>query len=1688
MASFNPVSPVTDGVAIPDIMNDPAFATNGPAAAKNPEDPDTCRICRGEGTKDEALFYPCKCSGSIKYVHQECLMEWLSHSQKKHCELCKTPFRFTKLYHPHMPKSLPTTVFLRRAVVHLAKHMLTWCRGLLVGTVWLFGLPWLMRFIWRSLFWLGDGGWARDIRLLEKEALAATALNASAIPAAPGRRLVLEDANSTLAKAATGLLAPISQTLNMTAGEPIAISLAKKILYGLDVATKITLNGSISIPNTENSTLQTIFNHKESSLLSDVSLFNSVKEWSPTWHRAILDILEGQVITLSVVVAFILIFLIREWVVQQQPLVQVAHHQVNHAAAQAGGHAEGVNQEQATDQETGLAQDDGTDVDMDPERLANLRTAREIVALLPDDLQAAVKGGRPSDVVDTLNRMPPEKADRCKASIKLMAEQKLEVIAQYPDELQSAINGGRPSDIMEYLNRLSREEFDILKPKIERVNEQIVAPSRHLRRPLASEHDQPEGSSLSLRPSMPVRARSSLATNIKRDMEEEATLNDGTNSDIEYETTLSDDAGSDIGEASTAEQKGTDSTGSWEDVANSERTAEATSFRRWKGKERARDDHEASSGATSSLAVDSVTELDDDMSADSGVTVVDNPFHPDYRGDAFDRSNETRLALANQEPATHQQPEAAQPQSFSDRIADWFWGDVAPIQPVANEIGDNVEHVVQDLADEAPFVPFAHAQPFNAPEPEPDGNQPVQDPEVAAAAAQAGIDVNNQDDVDDAEDLEGIMELIGMQGPITGLIQNLLFSAVLITGTVVGAVWLPYLWGKVVLLIMGSPVSLLLKYPLRIASAVADFIVDICLLITSSCIYCFSWACSFLWQGITHGSWTTSLGSAGYPFNAVGIPAQASADNAAKRLVHTAIYGFLAADADTLYFSQSSHAALRAIQNKTSEYLYLLGNMTAATYHGTADVTPKSVTYFLLSKLPQSVASASSALIDCTKAAVAPLIYNQSLTVSVNTTASGPLDPDLVYWSASDRAVAVLAGYAFFAFISALYLRRGTPLTSSVQGRKIETTISEILQQAGGVIKVIIIISIEMIAFPLFCGFLLDFALLPLFESATFGSRVTFTLGSPWTSGFVHWFIGTCYMFHFALFVSMCRKIMRSGVLYFIRDPDDPSFHPVRDVLERSIATQLRKIAFSAIVYGALIVLCLGGVVWSLWWAFDQVLPIHWASNESPLEFPLDILFYNLLTPLIVRYTRPTDGLHAMYKWWFRRCAHYLRLSDFLFGDKRKDEEGHHVRQTWAQWLAGIKGNVEEPIVGADDSEDKTDVYFLFDGKYVKAPASDQVRIPKGQPVFLDIQESEHPHYQKKPSGTESSSDDSSSSNNTNAIQNGTIVHPVSSSMPEKYTSVYIPPFFRLRIALFICTIWLFAAATGVAVTILPLIFGRFLIASLSFPTSRTNDIYAFSLGIYILGGLLYTACHYAEVTAFLRSHISPAANTTTAQVLTQAKNYSLQALRILYVYGLLTLVLPLLFAAVLEAYVLIPVHTYLGPRERHVVHLIQDWTLGILYAKIASRIVTWNHESRIARAAAAIVAAPRNGFLNPNARIATRCFVLPIGLFFAFVLATPFLGGAVAVRTFYRSEEDEVKRRVVRYAYPLALAVGIDAWVLWSGMRVLGRWRARIRDEVYLVGERLHNFGESKRGTSKADVKVGKMSVDGSGTRPQVL
>ncbi|KAF2104634.1 hypothetical protein NA57DRAFT_51451 [Rhizodiscina lignyota] len=1648
---------------------------------KPSEDVDTCRICRGESTPTEALFYPCKCSGSIKYVHQDCLMEWLSHSQKKYCELCKTPFRFTKLYHPNMPRKLPTTVFMRKAFMHTLGRLGALTRATLVGTVWLILLPFAMRMVWRTMFWFADGGWARDRHIHQLASrLEETGISLANGSLAADQASTALSANPSMALPFSSILQPVSQTLNMSAAEPVLFSLVKK-LFRLSIQP-----GPFKPTDNRTSAAAELISRRYDSLLSDVHIFQTLTS-SPAFNRVVVDVLEGLLITLSVVVAFILVFLIREWVVQQQPIINLQVGNINNApdAQEDAPHdAEDANEGQAENVEhpvdTGLevvAEEHATgDAALDVQAESNIfserrQSAEETIAQLPGSVRNAVRQGRVSEVLDIIAKLPPDEAARVKQLLTLWSRSQKEHIRNLERELRSA-----RERLAESANQVANDtsqsapgriipawERSSVATEIQRNLEEEENASSQLQAPSLT-HVQDE-ENVTGDGSADVGTRESVPDSWEEDMtpqegpvqssskgKEKATASlEGGESPIDDRQSLSRDSETFGEPTERVEANGVPlEAGNWS-------VPSLASLREndpeWRGREWRKD-------TPSTSETDLEPELDPEGGIAADETQVDTP-------PAVQETNEMR-------DTPHRDVSATEAHNLVDRFVQYFYGDLTTAAATADNIDTDDEHVVQDIEDEAPFVPFEDAQPaLQQADQDLPPAQPLnqgQDPEVAAAAAQAGIDINEQDAIDDAEDLEGILELIGMQGPLTGLFQNALFSAVLISLTVATAVWFPYTWGKMILLFLGSPLAMWFEIPMTFISTVEGFIADVVLFFIGGVLYYSGAGLSFLYKLVMGMETSVSL-------EVIIEPARNIMDPAWQRLGNMTLGAQWPADADYLHASIASHAALKNIEAQLFGKLALFGNSTANIYNSGISGSPLSAARLAISFLLNDLANDIMAVVSYLSSikinlsfwshAAGPVVNNSTLTNAVDV---APLDPSLAFWSATDRTLAIMIGYLSFALVGCIYLSWSPPLFSEGKIRQAEQAIIDVLTQAGGVCKVILIISIEMIAFPLFCGFLLDLALLPLFENASVASRVIFAIGSPWKSGFVHWFVGTCYMFHFALFVSMCRKIMRTGVLYFIRDPDDPTFHPVRDVLERSVATQLRKIAFSAIVYGALIMLCLGGVVWSLWAAFGSVLPLHWSSSRSSIEFPLDILFYNFFTPIVVKSAKPSDGLHAMYKWWFRRCARFLRLSDFLFGERRHDEEGRHVRKSWRSWLLRFKADAKSPVNGKPSqwvNNIHPEVHFIKDGRYVRAPASDQVRIPKGEPVFVEVNEN-NTRKDKKPDNEG--------------------IHAADSTQTKM---VYIPPWFGARISAFVVTIWFFAAVTGCGITVVPLLVGRSMVKRFSSLRStgfddkeRVNDIYAFSLGIYTLGGLLYLALHLRPVLALSKqklqrlypslwsiSLLRRAVNTTT--------KYILRAARIVYVYGCLVGLLPLVFSTILELYVLIPLHSLAGADQtpgaetaltataanttvaEHTIHLVQDWTLGVLYVRIATRIVMYDRDSVLARAARAVTA--EGGYLDPSAKLATRYFILPSALIFSFLLFAPLAFGVVLNSTLFRGADEGISTLLFRMQYPATAGAAMLGWLVMVLGRKMDRWRGRIRDEVYLIGERLHNFGERR-------------------------
>ncbi|XP_037830869.1 E3 ubiquitin-protein ligase MARCHF8 isoform X4 [Kryptolebias marmoratus] len=79
---------------------------------------DICRICHCEGDDECPLITPCRCTGSLSFVHQACLNQWIKSSDTRCCELCKYDFIMETKLKPlskweklHMSKSERRKIF-----------------------------------------------------------------------------------------------------------------------------------------------------------------------------------------------------------------------------------------------------------------------------------------------------------------------------------------------------------------------------------------------------------------------------------------------------------------------------------------------------------------------------------------------------------------------------------------------------------------------------------------------------------------------------------------------------------------------------------------------------------------------------------------------------------------------------------------------------------------------------------------------------------------------------------------------------------------------------------------------------------------------------------------------------------------------------------------------------------------------------------------------------------------------------------------------------------------------------------------------------------------------------------------------------------------------------------------------------------------------------------------------------------------------------------------------------------------------------------------------------------------------------------------------------------------------------------------------------------------------------------------
>lgn len=279
---------------------------------------------------------------------------------------------------------------------------------------------------------------------------------------------------------------------------------------------------------------------------------------------------------------------------------------------------------------------------------------------------------------------------------------------------------------------------------------------------------------------------------------------------------------------------------------------------------------------------------------------------------------------------------------------------------------------------------------------------------------------------------------------------------------------------------------------------------------------------------------------------------------------------------------------------------------------------------------------------------------------------------------------------------------------------------------------------------------------------------------------FLCWMLGTLYMCLFAVYVGMVRKyVLRPGVLFFIRSPDDPNTRLLHEALMRPFRFQISRIALSVLVYMLFILIGFGVVLHGLKGLGSALLPVH----VSPWSF------VPALTATATAYMKLELLTKYVRQYWFRAfaaAAAQMRLSSFMLGKENPRERGHVCFRSFSAWLKGAKPNYASPRT---DFEVK-DVFaatteqavFVPDGYFVRAPCYDTVSRKYVRHLFNAVTKDDVPlqtepvtrkHKEPHMDAFDDSEDEITTTN--------------------QYSVVYRPPMFGLRTICFILMLWVFS-------------------------------------------------------------------------------------------------------------------------------------------------------------------------------------------------------------------------------------------------------------------------------------------------------
>ncbi|KAG5286205.1 hypothetical protein AALO_G00012190 [Alosa alosa] len=524
------------------------------------------------------------------------------------------------------------------------------------------------------------------------------------------------------------------------------------------------------------------------------------------------------------------------------------------------------------------------------------------------------------------------------------------------------------------------------------------------------------------------------------------------------------------------------------------------------------------------------------------------------------------------------------------------------------------------------------------------------------------------------------------------------------------------------------------------------------------------------------------------------------------------------------------------------------------------------------------------------------------------------------------------------------------------------------------VVKVSLLVVVEIGVFPLICGWWLDICSLEMFDASLKDRELSFE-SAPGTTMFLHWLVGMVYVFYFASFILLLREVLRPGVLWFLRNLNDPDFNPVQEMIHLPIYRHLRRFILSVVVFGSIVLLMLWLPIRIIKHLFPSFLPYNvMLYSDAPVsELSLELLLLQVVLPALLEQGHTRQWLKGLVRAWTVTAGYLLDLHSYLLGDQEENDNNANNNQQ------ARNNNNAIPVVG--------------EGLH----AAHQAILQQGGPVGFQ------PYHR-----------------------------------PMKF------PFRIVLLIVFMCVTLLLASLVCLT---LPVCAGRWL---MSFWTgsAKIHELYTAACGLYVCW------LSIRAITVLLAwmpqgRHV----------ILLKAQEWTLMILKTLIVAVLLAGVIPLLLGLLFELVIVAPLRVPLD--QTPLFYPWQDWALGVLHAKIIAAITLMGPQWWLKTVIEQVYA---NGIRNIDLHFIIRKLAAPVIAVLLVSLCVPYIiaTGIVPLIGVKREMENLVQRRI----YPFLLMVVMIMGILSFQIRQFKRLYEHIKNDKYLVGQRLVNY-ERKSGKS---------------------